>query len=284
MSEVHKRIGDKLRARREGLNLSLEDIFEETKITLDYLQAIENGQIDSFPSAVYYDMFARSYAKEMEMDADQLFEELKAKPEPVADTDAQPTVTQEAKTPVTPKKNTGFSFVKLAAWLGGIIILAFIIVVVWSVTVGKKAEPPSEEKPPANTTDSLEQTKPTLVEPIEFAGQKSSADLVIELPEFEPVKPMILQVATKDSCWVMVLADGDTVLNRNLPGGIVRELSAAYRFLVSAGNPGALEISLDGKLLKPLSASGRPYRDREINQLNKKDYLAEPEESVVEAP
>ena len=77
MSEAHKKIGEKLKVRREALGLSLEDISEDTKTSIEYLQAIEDGSIASFPSNVYYDMFARSYAKEMDMNTDELFEELR---------------------------------------------------------------------------------------------------------------------------------------------------------------------------------------------------------------
>ncbi len=284
MTEVHKTIGDKLKIRRESLNLSLEDVSEETKISVEYLQSIESGQIDSFPSVVYYDMFARSYAKEMEMNPDELFEELKTKAESVINLDVGKDAPQPAPPPAIEKKNNGFSFVKLAAWLGGIIILIFIAVVVWSI-MGNKFTGSSPVRTDQNTATAEPETPAPLPgEPLvdNATGQSEEPDL--DLPEYEPVKPMILQVTTRDSCWVMVLADGDTVLNRNLPGGAVRELSAAYRFLVSAGNPSVLDISLDGQLLKPLSESGRPYRDREINQLNKKNYLAVPEDSDLVSP
>lgn len=284
MSDVHKKIGDKLKARREVLNLSLEDVSEETKISFDYLQSIENGQIDVFPSAVYYDMFARSYAKEMEMDAEELFEELKTKAEPVINLESENVLPQKTAPPPAVKKNNGFSFFKLTAWLGGIIIVIFAIIVIWSST-DKKSTENSVVKPTENVASNVQQqTEPSIGEPIDSAVQMPASDMEIDIPEYEPVKPMILQVTTRDSCWVMVLADGDTVLNRNLPGGVVRELSAAYRFLVSAGNPSVLDISLDGQRLKPLSEGGRPYRDREINQLNKKDHMAAPEEGDSETP
>jgi cytoskeletal protein RodZ len=284
MSEAHKKVGEKLKAQREKLNLSLEDVSEDTKITVEYLQAIENGEIDSFPSNVYYDMFARSYAKEMEMNPDELFEELKMKAEAAVNFDDAETPPQKAAPESAPKKGNGFSFVKLGAWLGGIIIVIFIVIVVLSITGDKTQETPAVQSEENTVAEDGEPAGSRTEEPEDITSESATQSVDIELPEYEPVKTMSLQVSTRDSCWVMVLADGDTVLNRNLPGGAVRELSAEYRFLVSAGNPNVLDIRLDGRLLRPLSESGRPYRDREINQLNKNEYLAEPEESGLETP
>ncbi len=288
MSEAHKKIGEKLKARREKLGLSLEDISEDTKTSIEYLQAIEDGNIASFPSNVYYDMFAHSYAKEMELNPDELFEELKMAEE--AETEIEPSAKSSQKQPKKEdkkedkKKGGGFSFVKLSAWLGGIIIVIFIAIVVWSVMGNKSQEPSTVQSSENTTTDNEHGAALASQEPSAAVEDSTLQEVKIEMPEYEPVKKMNLQVATSDSCWVMVLADGDTVLNRNLPGGAVRNLSADYRFLISAGNPSVLNLKLDGELLRPLSESGRPYRDREINQMNKKNYLAEPEGSESETP
>ncbi len=288
MSEAHKKIGEKLKARREKLGLSLEDISEDIKTSIEYLQAIENGEIASFPSNVYYDMFARSYAKEMDMNTDELFEELKMTEEPETEPEpsakSSPKQSQRGDKKEDKKKGGGFSFIKLSAWLGGIIILIFIVIVVWSVMGNKSQEPSAVQSSENTVTENQGEAAPPSQESSAPAEDSTLQEVKIDMPEYEPVKKMNLQVVTRDSCWVMVLADGDTVLNRNLPGGAVRTLDADYRFLISAGNPNVLDLRLDGQLLKPLSQNGRPYRDREINQMNKKNYLAEPEGSKSETP
>ena len=290
MSEAHKKIGEKLKARREKLGLSLEDISEDTKTSIEYLQAIEDGNIASFPSNVYYDMFARSYAKEMDMNTDELFEELKIQTAEEPEMEAEPSAKPSQKLPKKEvekedkKKAGGFSFVKLSAWLGGIIIVIFIVIVVWSVMGNKSPESSTVQSSESAVTESEHGEALPSQESSTPAEDSALQEVKIEMPEYEPVKKMDLQVVTRDSCWVMVLADGDTVLNRNLPGGAVRNLTADYRFLISAGNPNVLSLKLDGQELKPLSENGRPYRDREINQMNKKNYLAQPEGSESETP
>jgi hypothetical protein len=101
-------------------------------------------------------------------------------------------------------------------------------------------------------------------------------------PQPPSVQPMELKINIRQTSWLLVLADGDTVLNRNLEPGDSRRLTADYRFAVSMGNPNGVEMKLNDTLLGPLSESGRPVRNLEINQLNKKDYYYRPTDSSDE--
>lgn len=63
-----KEIGKKLRARREKLNLSYDDISAITKMPVPHIKAIENGDLDYFKNDLSYVRFyVRSYCKAIDV-------------------------------------------------------------------------------------------------------------------------------------------------------------------------------------------------------------------------
>lgn len=58
-------LGKKLKAIRESREISLEEVSQKTRIRLEYLEAIEWGEIEAIPSVVQYRGFLRLYAAEL---------------------------------------------------------------------------------------------------------------------------------------------------------------------------------------------------------------------------
>lgn len=57
------RLGPTLKRAREARRLTIEDVAATTRISLRYLNAIENSRFDVFVGAVYAIGFVRAYAK-----------------------------------------------------------------------------------------------------------------------------------------------------------------------------------------------------------------------------
>ncbi len=68
-------LGNLLRTERENQGLSLEDVYQRTKISLGNLRAIEEGRIDDLPHPVYAKGFVKNYAHMLGMDAEQMAKE-----------------------------------------------------------------------------------------------------------------------------------------------------------------------------------------------------------------
>ncbi len=76
-------VGSVLRARREELGLSLEDIHEKTRISRNVLEALEADDMDSLPPTVYVRGFVRQYARILGLNDRQLLDMLPGtEPEP----------------------------------------------------------------------------------------------------------------------------------------------------------------------------------------------------------
>ena len=71
-----KELGRVVTERREDLGMTLESVFDRTKIRLEYLRGIENGDYKNFPELVYIKGFVRTYLKLI--DAEDVQEEFMA--------------------------------------------------------------------------------------------------------------------------------------------------------------------------------------------------------------
>lgn len=61
-------LGKQVRQKREEQGLSLKDVYEGTKIRIQFLEGIERGDFSEFPGTVYIRGFIRTYLQFIEMD------------------------------------------------------------------------------------------------------------------------------------------------------------------------------------------------------------------------
>ncbi len=79
---VTQELGEVFRSARQQAGLSLDDIYEQTKISVYVLKALENGDNATLPHPVYTRGFVRSYAKLLRIDQDDVVMEYLAVVEP----------------------------------------------------------------------------------------------------------------------------------------------------------------------------------------------------------
>ncbi len=103
-------IGKKLKATREAKRLTLEKVFEATRIRLPYLQALEADDLSSMPSPVQARGYLRNYAEFLGLNFDQLLEEMRASSVPademITPMDATPPTATPTPEPVLPPEAT----------------------------------------------------------------------------------------------------------------------------------------------------------------------------------
>ena len=75
MSSDLKSLGILFRDKREEMHLSLKEVENATSIRMMYLQAIEEGKVDNYLSAVYVLGFIKQYAKFLGFDAEKIIKE-----------------------------------------------------------------------------------------------------------------------------------------------------------------------------------------------------------------
>ena len=70
-------IGQRLKTEREEQRLTLEKVFEATRIRVQYLQALEEDDLSSMPSPVQARGYLRNYAEYLGFDVEKMLDELR---------------------------------------------------------------------------------------------------------------------------------------------------------------------------------------------------------------
>lgn len=73
MSEEIKQLGEMFRSKRQEMNLSLKEVENATSIRSGYLEAIEEGNVSQFISAIYAQGFMKQYGSFLGIDIDRIF-------------------------------------------------------------------------------------------------------------------------------------------------------------------------------------------------------------------
>ena len=284
--------GREIQRKREQLGLSLEDVHEGTKIRINFLQGIEQGDYSGFPGTVNVRGFIRTYlqflgAEELWGDFLPMLSEgveKKRPEEPVIGTCTPPT--------------RGF---KPASKFWVFVLLLLIVLgsgwYVWYsweqsgvslFSLNNDRESVSEEEqsenegngrtseqsltlePPAETSDpqsgeisgdssmaiGAPDTHPTFVLPPTAAELVGVAETPVATPT--PVvaekKEKELVITANADCWVRVRQGTKTVFERTMRSGDTADFKVTERLSVTFGRGSAIKVTWNGK---DLGAPGR---------------------------
>lgn len=225
--------GENLRRERELRGVSLRDIAEATKISVRFLQAIEQDRVDVLPGGLFPRAFVRQYARCLGLDADRLVAEfLYAHGDGVTESVAPPPSHEEGR-------RVGVILLVVALGIG----------LLWLPKSGP-TRPRAAEAPAATppvSTPPVERVYPAPAQAVS-ASESASENLVLNL-------------SARQSCWVQVQVDGRTVLNRVLNEGETETLEAQGEIVLSVGNAGGLSFTINDRRGVPLGRSGEVRRN-----------------------
>ena len=258
-------VGYTLRQERERQNLSINDIEQGTSIRALYIEAIENGEYDKLPGAIYTKGFIKNYAKFLEMDVDAVAKEFAtdmAELSAEAETEAakaaavatENTPAPEKKVEVKPEtKSIGYSIQDQGNGSSSKLIFAAVILIaaiaggLWSWLSGSeediaKVNPPVKQEQPA-ATEPTPKTDPT---PVASANPEPK----------QPSDKVAIQARFNDRCWALVTVDGAVVQEGVIDGGQTLSWEGKDNITFRLGNAGAVEFFQDGKSLGVQGAIG----------------------------
>src|SRR5215469_8240450 len=131
-------IGSALKAAREGMGLSLDEIAEITKVRARHLAAIEDAALDQLPSRPFTVGYVRAYAKALGLDADATAARFRTEyPSPDDD---------ELRSPVGVRHNRSARNGALIS-VGAAVVVA---IVGWNIALHATGRPPHRKGPVAH--------------------------------------------------------------------------------------------------------------------------------------
>ncbi|MFH2035496.1 MAG: RodZ domain-containing protein [Candidatus Zixiibacteriota bacterium] len=276
MKYDYKEIGKRLKEKRTSQQIELKDIVEEIKIFEEYLVAIEEGEIQNLPSEIYYNLFVRTYARELGLDAEKLLDDTYLGGG-TDDGEQKEKKTGEPVERVVSTANTYTSPKKIFGWIAIVVLVAFLVFIAISSlcsdsngAITKQVNPPVAIVNPEAANEINPDLDTTLVD------IKDEGITVVDLNATAPITPppLTLDIEVQELSWILILADGDTVLHRNLRPNETRQITAENNFNLSVGNPNGVIMKLNNRQMRPLSRNGRAVTNLLITQSNKENYLS----------
>ena len=271
-------LGGKLRAARTERGISLEDISEETKISLRYLKAIESSDAAGLPGTVFARNFTRQYAQyigihSLGIEPGELDQQIQlAFPR---ESEALPSTSQAQGTGVPQSiqiaplaeawnwNKIGLSALGLLAVLGA----GAAIFRVWQEAPGliesarqqakqQQAQQPQQVVIPASQPVIAPSTPQVQIE------QTSAAVTADGQPTAETTitisgNGMAVRVVAEQDTWVSMRANGSHVFSELLKANQSRTISGVENAQLVVGNAGGVKIATNGKDIGPIGLPGQ---------------------------
>ena len=252
-------IGQRLKRARQEKGITLEEIASRTRISLAYLQDMEQGKFDFLP-APYVIAFTKSFANYVGLDGNEVVASLQvpaqtpAMPKPVhaarpPSTRHEPPAklddsTDDLKMPMRPI----FPYLR-EVLLGFAIVLAMALLLIW---VARSPSDKQEEVVANDNSTSAQAGAPEIT--IDEMAKQAAEQAKLQAPP-EPTL-LTLEARIEADVWIRVVADDSATTDAIYPRGSVQTWQAKNNFRMRVGNAGAVTLILNGKNLAKIGEQG----------------------------
>ena len=257
MSEFYK----ELKELRKERGIDLEEIHSRTKISVDTLKAIEDGQFSQLPHT-YTRLFVRAYALEIGADADDTLRQLERllgnesaplneKNDLEEETLDKPVANEEEISDLSTSSRTAKNMrIDMVKGIVLVIILIFAIYIIREINEEETANAPilypSEFEEEGPITDQMLQ---------------NDYDVIIESVEImEAEAPYSLKIATAEKVWYQSRIDNLSSSDDVLPSGDNRIYEFTDSLDILFKHSESLNLYLNGSALNSFDSSSNPIR------------------------
>ncbi|MCS7176641.1 MAG: DUF4115 domain-containing protein [Candidatus Kapabacteria bacterium] len=231
-------LGERLRARRQELGLSLYEISQTTKIRLPILQALEANELSVLP-AVYMRQFARRYGEFLNIPPEELQQLLEQHFGSLRIVRSEQPSRSYRRSSAT-RRQSRF-WVAQALIYGGLvgIVVAVVYYFFWPAEPQQQAQQGGVEE--------------VIVHPVRSVPTADRKDTIWRL-----------RAVAQDTVWLSIVVDGRQSEQALLQPGQEREWLVGRIAMLSVGNAGGVELWRNGQRLPPLGPPGSVVRSVRI--------------------
>lgn len=275
-------VGATLRQASLANRLTLEQLSRATKISGSNLRALESNDFERLPAAIYTRGFLRAYAREVNLDPQQVVDQYQRQVDEALETqraESERVRAEAAATTRVQRKRTGgegsgwlaafapgpvkiqidWSSVPRPALVAGAVILAGLVL---SVFVARNVAGASDAADAAPADPAA--TSPASPEP-------ATADAVRAVNVEDG--PLELRLTISGPCWVAASADRAPVFARLLRAGDTQTIAANDEIVMRVGEPATIRVTVNGAPLRSLGRGGTPVTVV-ITRDNLREWLA----------
>jgi cytoskeleton protein RodZ len=271
-------IGDILKAEREKIGLSHDQVAQITKLRRHYVEALENEEWDNLPAPVFVKGFIRSYAQALGLDETKIFD-LYKKIGPVGEAPPTPLV--------EPKKSKNRRVVIMILLL----VAAAALISLWigysdrtpssqdsEIPLGTQKQTTKNEQPAAHRSTERESVKEQKVastntdKPSDLKEkdkvEKAPSPQNESLPAQSTIEPtlatdwLVLKGVVKSKTWMRIYIDDQEPKEYIFEPGSMLQWKAREGFDILIGNAAGIEFDFNGDTITDLGALGQVVRLR----------------------
>jgi cytoskeleton protein RodZ len=224
-------IGSTLREARVRRNLTLQQVEEDIKIRVKYVQAMENEDFDIMPGPTYVKGFLRTYSEYLGLDPEVIIGEYRTR-EPRGSSRVHEEPFGGVSTLGKPRSHRGRNTIVVVA-----VICLVVLGVIWALGRNQTPETPLPTQP-----GELGLTSPS--------PSVTPSPLPTTTPA--PVRDIVKITAKNGDCWIEVRRDdanGVKLYSGTVTDG-QRKKFRGKRLWISFGNPVAARLIVAGKKIK----------------------------------
>jgi cytoskeleton protein RodZ len=258
--------GKTLREARERKGVTLRQIANATKLSVGQLEALERNDLAKLPGGIFSRGIVRSYATQVGLDPEKTIQDFIAHfSHDEAIVAGHPTSEQNEDNEAfeSDRRMTG-TFL----WLIGASVAVAAGVLYFS-NVGRHpaaavAAPSVEQarggesQPTPPPAAAVPETTPSGASPAPgtetIPAPAPPAD--VPAPAVATDDQLTVVLSVKRPCFVSASVDGQRVIERLLPAGTQQTLDVKRELVLTAGDAGAIALTLNGAEAKPLGKSG----------------------------
>ena len=252
-------VGSRLRAARETKQLSLGEIADTTKISIDALEALEENDVARLPGGIFTRGFVRSYAAEFGLDPEQTLRDFLARvpPEGIAEGTERDNRSHEHDVYQNQQRMARTVLTLVLVGVAVAALLFFFWIRGVPSGTGTPAAPARavepEPAPPPRLDRSVRVDPPTPIAPVSQA-------------------PLTIVLSPLGDCWVSLRLDGESVVRRVMHAGERAAYEANDEIVLNIGDAGAFAFAINQQRGRSLGASGEVVTER-ITLQNYRGYV-----------
>lgn len=244
-------IGQVLKTERERRGLSLDQVHDSTRITIQNLGALEQDRFDQFPNRVYARAFLRDYANFLGLDSAELLARYEEEWGASRETQPQP------RTALSVWRAIGYALLTIVV-IGVLGAAGYFGWMAYEKRSGPRigSQSPAAEREEVATLPRVESVPPPPPQP-EVEREPEPARAPEAEPEAEPERPaepekLVLEVTAVRNVWVRVKTDGKIAFDGYLPPQAVKTFEAGESLNIRTGMADAVRLKLNGEPQPPL--------------------------------
>jgi cytoskeletal protein RodZ len=228
--------GDQLKREREMRGVSLEEISAATRISTRFLEALEKEQWEQLPGGVFRRGFIRSVGRYLGLDGDALISEYELHTK-----DVPKNLNSEEHLYNIPRdyRPAAIAIVVLLALLAG----GWFVYAHYGSAIAARLHRQQPASAPAPAPNASVSSGPAP------ASDPSLAD---------PAVLLELKIQAGKTSELKVSADGKQVFDGHINADEVKSFEAHDTLEITASDPGALFLSLNGETVPPFGIPGQP--------------------------